>query len=565
MKRIIIFGLDGATFDLMRPWVAQGELPNMKRLFEGGMCGELKSVMPPMSPPAWTSFMTGKNQGKHGIFDFTERVPNSYSIKFINSSKRRAKTIWRIMSDAGKRVAVIGVPFTYPPEEIKGVMISGFDAPGTGGGVADKSTMHPPELYNELLAKVGRYYIASNLVGIKDDKARLEEVLKTLQRKIETASYLLKRERWDCFTFVIGETDAAAHYFWKYSDPFSPLAEPAQNNGLKDAILTVYKRADEFLGTILESLDKDTSFFIISDHGQGGCSNKVIYLNRWLEKEGFLRFEKSGIIEASYKNAKRMTLNILKQIGVTLPPSIKKLILTKTRIHNKFESTLRFYGIIWKETVAYAEETPYYPMIWINRKGREPMGIVSDQEYNSLRNRIIERLCKFTDPETGKRVVRHVYKREELYNGDYADVAPDLIIDWNLDNGYAYLSKSSLDNRAKSPVSRIDERGARTVKSGSHRDYGVFMAYGNNIKSNGVINGARLIDIAPTILYLLGLPIPQDMDGVVLREIFTEEFVATRPIRYSGDSFSDTTRGIKEYVEEDATIIQKRLADLGYL
>lgn len=566
MNRVIILGLDGATFDLIKPFVSQGELPNIKKLMEEGTSGNLKSVVPPMSPPAWTSFMTGKNQGKHGIYDFTEKVPNTYSVRFINSSKRDAKTIWKMLSDAGKRVMVTGVPFTYPPEHINGGMISGFDAPGTGGGVADNSTMYPPELYNELIENVGKYYITSNVEGINNDEARLKEVHKTLQRKIETAAYLLNKEKWDCFMFVIGETDAVAHYFWKYYDPSSPLAEPDKNTDLKLAILSAYRKADEFVGTLLKYMDDETILFVMSDHGQGGYSNKAVYPNIWLEKEGYLKFAKMGAVKSTYQVTNRAVLNKFKQIGVKLPPYVKNIILRKTVISNHFESTLRFSGINWEETVAYAEETPYYPMIWINLKGRDPGGIVSDKEYEKIRDNIIQRLYGWKDPETNLNVINHVYKREEVYNGAYLDKSPDLIIDWNLDKGgYAYLSRSSLDTITNSPISKISKREARAIKSGSHRDYGIFISYGKNINRNNILNKAKLIDLAPTILYYMGMPIPKDMDGVVLKEIFREEFLATTTVKKSGDSIIDTKRNIQDYSEEDAVTIQKRLADLGYL
>lgn len=143
MNRLLVIGLDGATFDLIKPWVQQGELPNIAKILQRGVHGELKSTVPPMSPPAWTSFMTGKNPGKHGIIDFTARKPYSYEIEFINARWRQAETIWKIMSDADKRVCVIAVPITYPPEKINGVMISGIDTPGATGGVADPTAMHP--------------------------------------------------------------------------------------------------------------------------------------------------------------------------------------------------------------------------------------------------------------------------------------------------------------------------------------------------------------------------------------------------------------------------------------
>ena len=167
MRRLLIIGLDGATFDLIRPWAEDGKLPNLKGLLDKGSYGSLASTIPPMTFPSWNTFMTGMNPGKHGIYDFTERKRGTFEIQLINSLHRRCKTIWKVLSDAGKRVGVVGLPVCYPPEPLNGVMISGFDAPVA---VANEKVMYPPELYKEIKEAIGGYVISADQWEVSSDK-----------------------------------------------------------------------------------------------------------------------------------------------------------------------------------------------------------------------------------------------------------------------------------------------------------------------------------------------------------------------------------------------------------
>src|SRR5215813_2846442 len=186
MSKVVILGLDGATFDLILPWVQSGKLPHFAQLLHQGISGRLRSTVPPMSPPAWNSFMTGKNPGKHGIFDFTGRKPQSYETSFINAAWRRAPDFWQYLTEAGKRIAVLSVPFTYPPEKVNGIMISGFDAPGIAG-LVDRSATYPPELCEEIRSRVGEYPMAPNLFAYTDPGEMLEATVQTMAQKTAAA------------------------------------------------------------------------------------------------------------------------------------------------------------------------------------------------------------------------------------------------------------------------------------------------------------------------------------------------------------------------------------------
>jgi predicted AlkP superfamily phosphohydrolase/phosphomutase len=568
MDKVLIIGLDGATFDLIKPWVQEGKLPNLGKLMERGVHGALKSTIPPMSPPAWTSFMTGKNPGKHGVFDFTARRPFSYEIEFVNARWRKAKTIWKTMSEAGKRVCVLGVPMTYPPEQVNGIMISGIDTPATGG-LADATAFYPPELHHELAERLGGYLISPNLKAFRQDQCEsmVEAALRTVERKMDTALHLFTKEPWDCFMITIGETDGITHRLWKYHDKNSPLSDEhsSQYRG-PDPILSIYQRVDQYIGTLCSMTSEDTTIIVMSDHGHGGNAATVIFLNSWLEQHGLLRFKTNtnGKIFPSLVDA-------AKQVGIkVVPSSLKKMIFRKTQLANKIESSVRFARIDWGHSQAYSEETPYYPSIWVNLRGREPDGIVRPgREYEEIRDEIIDALGKWSDPESGQRLVRQVHKREAVYSGPCVQELPDLIIEWNLDQGYSYLFKQSpSDKRRRTAIRRLARPELKFAKSGDHRDEGICIVTGRHILPPSEIQGAQVIDLAPTILHLLGVPVPQDMDGEVLTQIFEGDYLLQSPVCYgheAEDTLYTPANAQTSYSADEEEAIRERLQGLGYI
>lgn len=572
-NKLVIVGIDGATFDIILPMVKNGELPTLGRLIENGVYGELNSTIPPMTPPAWSSFATGLNPGKHGIYDFTERVQGTYSIRFVNASMRNGKCMWSLSSDYGKRVAVMAVPFTYPPEAVNGVMISGIDAPGVGAQ-GDTSMMYPGELYQELEKEVGRYIVSSNPMNdiYKGEmESALTRILTAVERKGETAKYLLSKDDWDQFVMVFGETDLVGHHFWKYYDPNSPFYEESTDK-VKVSVQTVYKTIDKKIGEMLDIVPEGTSVMIVSDHGFGGNNDIVVHLNHVLEEMGLLKFNKFGF---DYLVAK--VLDKIKKIGLRLtPPVIKKELIKKQRggLVNKMESKLRFSMIDWSRTYAYSEETPYFPSIWVNLKGREPGGIVSKgEEYNRVVDEIIEKLKGLKDPFNNCNMINEVYRRDEIYNGDCAEKSPDIIIDWNTPDGYSYISRPSLYSKDGKSVRKFSKEELKQDKfrnkSGNHRQFGIFIGSGGAFANADKIENAQIIDVAPTALYIQGVPIPESMDGTILNDSLTAEFKQNNEPKYSKDGpdigTNDDVSSETPYTDEESEIIQKRLQDLGYI
>ncbi len=574
MRRVFMIGWDGATFDLIHPWVAEGKLPNIARLLDEGTHGPLRSTVPPWTFPAWTSFMTGKNPGKHGIFDFFRPRPGSYNLEFVNGGHRRGATFWKLLSAAGRSVVSISLPCTFPPEPVNGVMISGFDFPGEGpGSFVDRRGMYPPELYDELGREVGRHPIDAPLMqdinaGRLD--AALERILLTVRQKACTAKYLLEHKPWDCFMILFGESDGTGHQFWKYCDPASPLFTDRPE--VRDALLRVYQELDVQVGELLDLVPDDAAVMMMSDHGFGGVGDQVIYPNRWLQARGFLDLDARG------PGLFGRLLNRAKLWGVAHLPAWAQRFLYRCggRLLGRIEARVRYGAINWSATEAYFDENPYFPVLRINLKGRQPHGIVEPgPAYEAVRDRLIRELETWRHPATGERIVTRAYRREEVYSGPCLEEAADIIPKWALHRGYSYAYRNSARAPEGTWIEKIDPHKPENEqfyasKSGTHRDDGIFLAHGPGIRSGNVVRGARIIDLAPTILHLLDVPVPEDMDGRVLDEIFTDDApapaarltavaAAERELVPAGADDGDG------YSAADEEKVAERLKSLGYM
>ena len=563
-EKVIVVGLDGATFDVMMPWIKRGKLPNVQKLMEEGCYGNLESTIHPMSPQAWSSFITGKNAGKHGIFDFTWRKPYSYEVQLTNASYREGKSLWKILGEHEKTVGVINVPMTYPPEGVNGFLISGMDAPGV-----NSQFTYPPELYDEIMGHFGKYIIGQRLweFSRRGKERKLLEALKEMVRlRTDVSLYLLESRKPDFFMVVYRATDVAQHIFWKYYDSNHPL-HPAMTNGLENAIYEVYHEVDLAIGRFKQVMDNDCSLILMSDHGFGGNSNKGIYLNSWLESEGFLgyadRRTKKGIVLND--RLEQCLLSAKGRLAQYIPRKLKlDLQRVMPRLFDKMTSISYFSHIDWSKTKAYSEEIR--TNVWINLKGREPCGIVRPEEYKDVRNELIKRICSLRDPETSRQIFARVYKREELYKGKFLDSAPDLIL--LQDQGqYELIPRSSLNVKRREAI-RIptgEERRKDTKPSGGHRLNGILIAYGKSFEKDHRINKANIMDLAPSILYLMGCPIESDMDGRIIKELFTDEFLKQNLPTYADTGAPDEIPRLrKEYETEEEQEIKKRLEGLGY-
>src|SRR4029453_15098885 len=353
--RLLVIGLDGATFDLVAPWAAF---------------------------PGWTSLVTGVNPGRHGVLDFVERVPGTFRVRFVNGSRRRTPALWTRLSAAGRRVAVLGGPGKYPPGPVKGVMVSGFDSPVTTG--IDGSFVFPRAFHAEMRRLVGRLPFADFQevrTGPGWHERALARLLDGVARRAALARASVRRQPWDALMVVFGEPDTVAHHFWRFHDPASPryAASPHAN-----AIRHVYRALDAAVERLTTAAG-DACVAVVSDHGSGGASDRVVHLNRYLEQQGFLGFRpRGGAVPRVMRGL------ALRAVPVRFQGT---LVRRAPAAAGRLEGGARFRAIDWSRPQAYSEELDYHPSVWINVAGREPEGIVGAARYERTRDAVAAALA----------------------------------------------------------------------------------------------------------------------------------------------------------------------------
>jgi len=426
--KLLVIGIDGATLDVMNPMMSEGKLPNIKKIADQGICKRMLSVYPPITYSAWTSFKTGLTPGEHGVFGFVEGAPYvSEETKVVNT-KRRA--FWDDLSDAGYKVGIVNVPTTYPPSKVNGVMISGLGTPSLRSNFT-----YPTNLKSKISWKFDVFPLKSkNLV----DKLIDAEV-----RITSTVWYLHNQQEFDFFMVNFQGADIIQH----------------ANFGKEQALVEkMYSAIDYCIGDILSEITPD-NIIIVSDHGLGPCQGEV-RINEWLDQLGFLRLKKTP----GYKNSFRtwMQENIWPLFHSTWITS-----LIKKKVNPAGWANL----VDWENTVAYAGG--YLGKIYVNKKGRELKGVVTSSQYNRVISSLINELNSWS-------LVEKVYKADELYQGKYQDLAPDLTVIFN--EGWADFP--GFGNGSIIYPSR---------RRGDHRMQGIFISTLKEVKIDCIT------DVAPVI------------------------------------------------------------------
>ncbi len=560
-NKVVIIGLDGASFSLIMPWIKEGKLPVLSKLIQEGVSGNLKSTIPINSAAAWSSFITGKNPGKHGIFDFRYHIGNSYDIKFINSLRRRGKSLWKILCEHGKKVGIFNVPITYPPEEVNGFMISGLTAPEV-----NEKIFYPQELFKEVISKVGTFTIkpfAMDYIRLNRIDGIFEDMNSVVDQHFKVANYLFQSKAWDFFCMVFGTTDHVQHFFWQHMDPNHPFHNPSQSALYGECIFKIYKKIDAMIGSLIEKLDNNTTVLILSDHGAGANGDRALYLNNWLAQEGFLTYkDNTKTNNGRFDFLKNIILFAKKRI----PRKYKNKLMGIPWLKSKVETIYSDSRIDWPRTRAFSDDND--GLIWINLKGREFKGTVKDgKEYEDLRNKIIERAMDFTDPKSGEKIFSKALKKEDIYYGDEANLAPDIIlVQKERQYTYPYRNSSLASNKLPIETVTVEETINNPVQTASHRIDGIMIIKGPHVQCGKNITGARIIDIAPTVLYLMEAPIPEDMDGNVIAEAINPSYLNAHPISYSEvDKLIIPVRQQTEYTKSEEKQIEETLKSLGYI
>ena len=534
-SKVFVLGLDGGSWNLLKVLVNQGYMPNLQNVYEQGVSGTLYSTTPPYTAPAWVSCVTGMNPGGHGIFGFTKGGNVGSRGILISSQDVKVPRVWHFLNSAGKTVGLINIPVTYPAEEVDGFIIPGFLTPA-----GKKDFTYPVSLYEELVKEIDTYIInvkiATRKINTEEEFTRfLDDILFSTKKRFEAMKILYTKYSPDFFMTVFTCLDKIQHKFWKFMDMASPLYHTPVAERARPKLFEVYQLVDDIVGYVLKTIDKNTSLYIVSDHGFGPFEKRV-FINKWLAQQGLLYFNKGKIYlnKLLYRTGLKKVTFSNRSIGISDNPVDRCIDYAKSLF---FSSDVYEQGVYFNEG---AENVQH--------------GRVS---YEEERSTLREKMLTLKDPSDGKAFVDEVRFREEVYWGPYVNQAPDILLRMK---NYGYLLNKSIPLKGNSFVETV--RGPE----GCHRSDGIFAACGKCIEQNKKLD-ASIVDIAPTILYNLNTPVPKDMDGKVLKGIFTSEFQGTTELRYTEEGLSAHVTDTKEtdYSKREEDEIRGRLKDLGYL
>ena len=455
-KKLVIIGLDCATpKTLFEDFL--DDCPNIKKMVEFGAYGKLRSCDPPITIPAWMVMSTGKKAGILGLYGFRHRKENLYDDFWIATSYNiKEPKVWDIIAEKGLKSCILGLPPTYPVQPLNGYLVSGFITPDI-----TSSYTYPPELKEEIKKNVGKYILDANF-RVEDKTILLKEIYEMTKVQFKTVKYLMQNKDWDYFKFVIIGLDRFHHAFWKYYDKNHHKYEPG--NKFEDEMRKYYKYLDQEVGEILDLIDENTITMIVSDHGAKAMKG-LVCVNMALEDLGLLKFK------AKPKPGTR----------------------------------LADAEIDWNNTYAWGWGG-YYARIFLNVEGREPHGIIKKKDYEKIREKIIKKLKSIKD-NNGNPMNTIIYKPEELFevlNGD----PPDLIVyfddlNWRSAGTVGYGSMY-LDENDTGPDDAV------------HDWFGIYVFYDPMKKVGKNLGIKSILDIAPTTLKILGVEIPNDMEGNII-------------------------------------------------
>jgi predicted AlkP superfamily phosphohydrolase/phosphomutase len=434
--RLFILGLDGSPLPLLKRLMQAGDLPNLARVFERGSAVEMNSSLPDVSAVAWTSVNTGMNPAKHGIYGFVDRKPGTNTMEVMTASHVRAKTIWQLVSDAGRRAVAINVPLSFPPQAINGVVISDFLAPALNKAVYP-TTLLPT------LETMGYRIDTDPWAARQSLDAFAQDFRVTAEKRAEAVLHLMHAEAWEFFMVVFMETDRLHHFMWQYMESGDPTYAPK--------FLAAYRQIDEIAGRIIGELRDDDELIIMSDHGFTTLL-KEVYLNVWLEQEGYLRF-----VEGKEKGLDSMA----------------------------------------RETRAYSLDPG---RVYVNLLGREPSGTVPSDALEDVLTELEGRLRNLRDPETEAPIVKDVYRADDIYRGPLRGRAPDLLV----------MPFDGYDIKGTFEASEVTGRGKLV---GMHK-YDNATLFVRNQKLT--VDHASVHDVLPTACKLLQLDCPENVDGRVV-------------------------------------------------
>lgn len=531
--RVVLIGIDGATFTLLDPMMQQGVMPFLGEFIAGGVRGTLESVVPPLTPPAWVTLMTGRSPGHHGIFDFfIPMAPGSLHLRTPTSHHVTAEYVWHMASRAGHTVTALNYPYMTPPRPLNGYTMSGW-IPWRHL----RRASYPMTLFDEVKDLLG--------FGAKDmgmdlkieakcidgcDPSEYEDWIELHKRRernwMDTLRYMMQAHPTDLTAVLFDGSDKLQHLCWQYVDPAyaADVRSPADQR-VREHCLGLYRQLDEFIAETVRRVGPDGTVVLASDHGFG-ASVETFYLNAWLREHGYLQWAENPPTDQSDEG--RVGLEALSKLSFMLD---------------------------WSRTTAHAI-TSSSNGIRIRVRGAGDDGGVAPEDYEAVRARLADELLSWKDPATGTPVVTRIWTRDEAFSGPHMSEAPDLTVRLR---DYGLVSILNSDILVK----------PRPVVMGMHRPEGIFIAGGNGIRQGLALDQPlTLLDVAPLLLHALDVPVPSDLQGRVPVEVLDAAWLERHPIRVGAPTEPiqplPTAAQNMDDAEGDREVLD-RLRALGYV
>ena len=533
-NRTILIGLDGGEFYILNTFIKDGVMPFLKGFIESGVHADLRSVIPVLTPPAWTSLMTGRSPGHHGIMDFFRKESEEgHSIRFNSSQDVKCEMIWSMVNRHGLRATSLNYPLMLPPPPIDGNVMSG----GWMTWRQLRLACHPDGLYDRVkeLPDFNPRELAMDMSHEAKaiDGCEQEEIEPWLQLHIRREQHwfnilrhLMETDPCELTAIMFDGVDKIQHLCWRFMDPLcrDDLKSPREER-IRDLCTEYFRQIDKLIAEIVDMAGPDATVVLASDHGFG-MTKEIFYANAWLEQNGYLAWADSQTPQDSDSSVLGMD-----------------------------QLARHVFTLDWDRTRAYAS-TPSSNGIYIEVDTSNNGKGVPAAEYHKFRDELSDALRRTVSPQTGEPVVAHIWTREEAFDGPYKDRAPDLTLALRDCGLISILASDTATKPRKEP-------------SGTHRPEGIFIARGPGIREGEELPELSILDVAPMLLYSLGLPIPEDLEGRMPTEAFTSSMLEERPVNSS--AAAEPVEQPKEapaeqvYDQQAEEEVLKALRALGYI
>ncbi len=552
MSKCVVLGLDGGSFEMLDAMRATGTLPHLSGLLTGGVRAVLESTLPPVTCPAWPTMFTGRNPGVHGYTSFAVMEPGTTRYRGVSLRDVACPTIWNVLNRAGVRTGIFNMPGAYPVDEVDGFMVSGFPTPPGA-----EATVWPPALKEKFRNAFPDYDCAGIIEDLltKDPEARravMQRMKDILDMRAEALDWFLDQEPVDFLWVVLETIDRLSHAAYAYLVESGPGYTEPEGEAIRAMALEVLQKQDEVIGRVLDRMGPDPIVFVVSDHGFTWAS-KQFDLPAWLAETGYM------VPPSGWRLGARLRPAVRRMLRGLVPSGLRRRLRGMGQDRSAQDASAKV-ETTWDWARSRAFPARYCEWgVFINTADRRAGGPVGPENYDAVVDAVAADLRAAVDPETGRPVLKYVQRRDRVYEGPYAGRAPDLF----------FLPSQGIVHRCRRlPGTETAEGWLAPIPGyyNFHERVGILTVTGPPF-GTGTSAPAQVVDVMPTVLYAMGLEVPEDLEGRVLQEAFTEAFRSANPVQRGEGAVAAAPEREKEdvYSAEDEEAIRRRLEELGYL